>query len=246
MAHEHAHGPDGQSLRPFRSVGIAIGWALAGAAVSGGVRAGMLVGAPALGYFVSPLGTDEPLSTTMVAEVIGLCAGVGLLVGALSGSQLGRPYPGLAIVVWGFTGALTGAIGSGLTFVVIESNPWVLPAERGTVVAWAVAGLFAGFAGFVWNRLTGPEPAIFDEAEEADAAMPEAPRVLWVRGSPAGRLVAVFSMAMICFVASLVTPPSTTGWAVVAVGLLGLAVGCALVGQERRIASLEHRLRKLA
>ena len=89
MPHEHTPGPGNQILGWFRLAGVALGWALAGAAVSAGVRAIMLAVA-----YASPLGTDEPLSAAIMAEVVGLCAGIGLLVGALSGSQLGPPVSG--------------------------------------------------------------------------------------------------------------------------------------------------------
>jgi MYXO-CTERM domain-containing protein len=44
-------------------------------------------------------------------------------------------------------------------------------------------------------------------------------------------------------VAFFTTPPSDAGWAILAVGLLGLAAAWALAAQERRIRELERQLR---
>jgi hypothetical protein len=183
------------------------------------------------------------LSAETELELIALCGGVGLGIGGLSGSLLERSSTGG--VIWGLGGALTGALGGWFTSAVIATTRGRIPEELCAALAWGVAGLFAGVAGYCRSRVTAPEPPD-DPSDDADDTRVKRPRVFWVRGTPAGRLVPVFAVAAGCVVASLVSPPSTAGWAVVAVGLLGLAVGCALVGQERRIAVLERRLREVS
>ena len=53
----------------------------------------------------------------------------------------------------------------------------------------------------------------------------------------------VMLVSVTCLLAVGLSSPSPVGWAMLAIGLMGLAVSWALVGQERRIRELEQQLR---
>jgi peptidoglycan/LPS O-acetylase OafA/YrhL len=102
----------------------------------------------------------------------------------------------------------------------------------GSATAWVVAGLLAGLAGYGWGGSPAGEDK--DDWTEGRAAV----------NRPSVRLLAVIGVAVACLVAALATPASDAGWAVLAVGLLGLAVAWVLSDQERRIRHLERQLRE--
>jgi hypothetical protein len=59
---------------------------------------------------------------------------------------------------------------------------------------------------------------------------------------PVVRVLPVLIVSVGCLLAVGLGAPTPVGWAMLAVGLLGLAVAWALVGQERRIKELKLRL----
>ena len=61
-------------------------------------------------------------------------------------------------------------------------------------------------------------------------------------GSAALRVAPVLMVSVVCLLAVGLSSPSPVGWAMLAVGLLGLAATWAFVGQERRIRELERQL----
>jgi hypothetical protein len=114
------------------------------------------------------------------------------------------------------------------------------PSEPGVLTSassgWADPTLEEPSPGVVsgWD----PEPSI------ATRTAPPAP-VSAGRSQPAGaaiRLAPVLMVSVTCLMAVGLSGPSPVGWAMLAIGLLGLAVMWALVGQERRIRELERKV----
>jgi hypothetical protein len=138
---------------------VAVGWAVAAALCAGiawttaAVAAGRLAGVRVPG---APDGGEAGATLEMTA----IGAGCGLLVGAIAGIFLVRRHgtegrretlPVVTVV-----GAVIGALGSGLS-VPMTTMFGGLPPEVSSGLAWAVAGLVAGFAGGARGR-RGPEP----------------------------------------------------------------------------------------
>jgi hypothetical protein len=175
----------------------------------------------------------------------GLGVAVGLLGGAAAGFLLAAGRQG-TVVSWAFVAAAFGAVGGGLTPLLVRAaRPW-LPAEASSAAAWALAGLLTGVAGYVWSRREEPE-----EPQDTEAGRGHAVEVWPIDSGPrqapdrAGvRLLPILGVAGVCLVAVVATPASDAGWAVLAVALLALAVAWALGGQERRIRELELQLRQ--
>jgi hypothetical protein len=83
-----------------------------------------------------------------------------------------------------------------------------------------------------------PEPVIATQA----APLPVMTAGRSASSDTAFRLAPVLMVSVACLVAVGLSTPSPVGWAMLAIGLLGLAVAWALFGQERRIRDLERRL----
>jgi hypothetical protein len=217
------------------------GWGILGAIFAGGawalglVVAWLLFGATFL---------DEPeLQTAPV--LMGASAGCGLLTGVLIGLVFCDTLSGAAVLAWCLRGTAVGLLGGGLTWLLVSVTRNELAAEVSSVLAWCVAGLLVGMLGYGWRQLRRPET---DEDEVAQDEEPQRERQQTARGQgairwPTVRLLPILGVAVGCLVAFVTTLPSDAGWAVLAVGLLGLAVAWALNGQERRIRDLERQLR---
>ncbi len=105
------------------------------------------------------------------------------------------------------------------------------------VPAWAVAGLAAGLAAYL---LLGEWPHEETSEDDVNPLVEVAPAHRAER-STGGRIVGVFLAA----IAVIAFPYTEAGWAALAVAALGLAAGWALLGQERRLRTLERRLQEL-
>src|SRR5262245_7162796 len=245
LSHDEPATEDRAGARGARRAGrwwfslAAAGWGAAGGILSG---TGWVVG---VGIARVHLGVDvlAVLREQDVAKAAALLAGQGVVLGLLGGAVVGLVLGGLGragetVVPGALIGGAFGAVGGALTpCLLAATGAWLAP-EVGSATAWAVAGLLAGLAGYGWG---GPRT----EEDEDD----------WTEGRvavsgprdtrrPSARLLTVIGLAVACLVVALATPASDAGWAVLAVGLLGLAVASALSGQERRIRDLERQLRE--
>jgi hypothetical protein len=172
-----------------------------------------------------------------VAKAAALLGGQGAVLGLFGGAVVGLVLGGLGragetVVPGALIGGAFGAVGGALTpGLLAATEAWLAP-EMGSATAWVVAGLLAGLAGYGWGGSPAGEDK--DDWTEGRAAV----------NRPSVRLLAVIGVAIACLVAALATPASDAGWAVLAVGLLGLAVAWVLSDQERRIRHLERQLRE--
>jgi hypothetical protein len=172
---------------------------------------------------------------------------VGGAGGVWSGVRSGKPSPLAAGVTGGACFGLAGALGGGLCpLVVVATAGWLTP-EAASTLALAALGATVGVVGYTRGR-PGEPPA--------ESEFPDAGEVEWsvVRPAddgppPAGhgatvRVAPVLMVSATCLAAMLVSPVSPVGWAMLAVGALGLAVAWALTSQERRIRELEVQLQE--
>jgi hypothetical protein len=161
---------------------------------------------------------------------------IGLVLGTTAGFVLGRSHRFRSGIILGLIGAATGAIGGALCPVFVAAGSGLRP-EAACAIAWAIAGFLAGPAGYVWSRWNRPanRPELDWSAEVEEIA-----RGRWP--FPGGRVLLVWIVSGLCLVAVVGTPFSPAWKAVLAAGVLGVAVAWALGGQERRIRELERRL----
>jgi len=174
----------------------------------------------------------------------------GLLTGTVAGLLRGGRRRVAATVGWALGGLAIGAAGGGLIPPVVAATDGLFRVEVGFVVGLATAGFLAGLIGYTLSRTSKPgkQQAPEDEWSEHDLiGIQESPPVA-DQPSPVGsvgRVLPTLLLALIFLAASLLTPPSEIGRAILAVGLLGLFVAWALIGQERHIRRAERRIREL-
>jgi hypothetical protein len=239
-----------------RSVGRPT-WRIASAAGWGGLAAAAAGGMWTLALVVSHLlfgsaARDALLDIDLFGTVSQLAAAggiIGLAAGVAGGVWSGRQSR-LAAGIAGGTGfGLAGAIAGGLCPALVAATAESLPPEVASTLVLGAIGGVVGLVGYTWGR--SAEPA--DEMELTDEAAPR--DVEWSVDRPAaeepaparnGALIRVAPVLMVsatCLAAMLVSPVSPVGWAMLAIGALGLAVAWALLRQERRIHELEQQLR---
>jgi hypothetical protein len=173
-------------------------------------------------------------------------------------------------LIWLVVGAIAGVVGYGATHRPrrpAEAGPIdgaddirLVPVAGGMTRGFAqpanppaptVPALLAGHAP---ELRAGEDAAVTSESGWDPVAvvipdhgrLPNPPRVQpadrAVTAGPVVRVVPVLLVSVGCLLAVGLGAPSPVGWAMLAVGLLGLAVASAVVGQERRIRELELRL----
>jgi hypothetical protein len=103
----------------------------------------------------------------------------------------------------------------------------------------------AGGIGYVFRRGPGDPDEVTSAGGAENEPPVSEPRRPSERRGPSPRLWPVVAVAAACLLATVTTRASDAGWAALAVGLLGLAVGWALLGQDRRIRELEREVRRL-
>ncbi|MDB5312949.1 MAG: hypothetical protein JWO38_7151 [Gemmataceae bacterium] len=246
--------PDWDDTDPTRRTNLwpatraAAGWGLAGAVGVGGAWVlGLVTARRILGVEVqASLSRDEMIAAAAVLAAIGVAC--GLIVGTTSG-LLSRNTDRTGTAARALIGALAGAAGGGLSpFVVVAVGGW-LPVEVSSALSWALVGLLGGVVGNYRDRRRARQNVIAEEAdwsddESVEDQLPGLKRSRRPTIAPAPRLVPILAVSSACLAAVIATSPSSLGWPVLAIGLLGLAVAWALVGQERRIRELERQLRK--
>jgi hypothetical protein len=221
----------------------AVGWAAATVAVAATASAAGV----ALGRQLPPF--PWPVITTQTAGLMaGLVGLTGLLVGGAAGLVFGGPERNVAAVRHGLGWAAIGALAGGLGPILEAISAGRLPPAAATMIACAIAGLFAALVGYACRRRP-PEPAR-DLADDwqADADLsdgPPAPAI--ARIADAGSVMRQWPILLVsaaCLVVIVVGPASPAGWPLLAVALLGFATAWALAVQERRLRVLEDRLRE--
>ena len=226
------------------------GWAVAGAVCTG--LAGGVGFVVASAIWVAPLSAAEVKEGVVTAAVLwaGIGTGCGFLIGGTASFLRWEQNRGTPTVVRAGIGAGTGAVGGGLTPVAVVLADGLLPAVVSFSLAWAIAGLLAGLAGYFLSR-GAVEPAEDDEEDEEATARPAIKGVTWTprEGTrrtlafPILRLVPILTVSVFALVAAAFLAPSSTALALLAIGLLGLSVIVPLHSQERRLLNLERRFR---
>jgi hypothetical protein len=242
-------GPAGRAGGWSRSICAALGWAVAGAVIAGGMwAAGLTFARSYWGAIFRPADLAGRL-TAVAAALGGLSAACGFLVGGFAGLLHGlvrRERPVNRVVAGmlaGLGGAVTGVIGGGFSPLIVDAVGPAVPVEWSSALSWAAAGALAGLVGYVWPRKM-PEPG---EADEEEPTEDRRTRQKEWRPSPwsmSPRVVPILALSLLAPVIALVTAPPGAALAFVAVGLLGLAVTGVVAGQERRIRALERLLRE--
>jgi hypothetical protein len=148
--------PAGSKPGLGRSALAAFGWAIAGA-IGGGISwlASLAI---ARRLLTDPLPLIGPGKFTEI-----VMAGVGAACGFLSTAVADfvrylrghRDQRADALLAW-LGGAFVGAIGGGLTPLLIGAFAGVLPADASSSLAWSIAGLLAGLLCYGRSRLHGP------------------------------------------------------------------------------------------
>jgi MFS family permease len=203
---------------PWRAAG-AVGWAVAGALAAGGAWwVGLLASRHLLG--VTVLDADPDWS---VLDAALFMAGVGAVCGGVVGGIAVLVFPSMPWIGAGrwLLGIAFGACGGALSPIAVAATGGVLPPALSSALVWALVGLLAGAVGYTWRR-----------------------GGLGLSTGAGGRLLPVGIVSCACMVVAVVGSESPLGWAMLAVGLLGLGVVWALAGQERRLRELEKRFPK--
>jgi hypothetical protein len=231
---------------PTRRAAGATGWGLAAAAATSGTWILALV----LSRLLFATSAKEVLlDSDLFGTACWLAASggiFGVVVGGAGGVWSGKPSRLAAGVTGGACFGLAGALGGGLCpLAVVATAGWLSP-EAASTLALAALGATVGVVGYVFGRPGQPsaEPELSDVGEvelsvdrPADDVPPPAGHGATVRVAP------VLMVSATCLAAMLVSPVSPVGWAMLAVGALGLSVARALTTQERRIRELEEQLR---
>lgn len=221
-------------------------WACAGAATAGGAWA---VAALALRHvfgvsFVIDIGPISPANLTILHAIIG--AGYGLFGGAVLGFARGKGHRFATALALGIGGAVFGTLGGGLSvFAAAGGSPRLDPVASSSLV-WAAVGFVAALCASLWPHPTAGQTELFEESEDAEQPVrPKVERTLierrrrrdraWLRVLPVP-LVSAWAL-----LGATVFAPSDLSVALLAVGVLGLAVTLVLYGQECRIRELERR-----
>ncbi len=228
------------SCGPLRS-GLAFGWALAGAVCAGGVWAVAISVLSALLDVTLPRPDRDELpeillTRTALGAACGLLAGVAVSVGRRRGGS------NAAVLVLG--GTAHGILAGGLSVLAGAVTPPVHPLLSSSL-AMAVAGFLAGLCGYViLHQPAKPSEPPFDEDEPAAPAV----KVEWLLRESKGpwrisrpllRVLPVLAVSAGALACAAFAPQL----ALVAVGLLGLAVARVLYRQEQRLDRLEERSR---
>jgi hypothetical protein len=223
---------------PWRATG-AVSWATAaGVASGGGWWAGLTAARHLFGLAVlDPAPAGQVLDAALVLG--GLTAALGAVVGGVAGLVCGGSGRAVVGGVAGLVGAALGAAGGGLSPLLAAAAGGALPPELSSALAWVAIGFLGGVVGYTWGREPGEAAAGAEEPAGPPRSATASGRGL---GGPVGRVLPAATVAVCCIIAALVAPPSAAGWAVLAVGLLGLGVVWALIGQERRLRELERRV----
>jgi hypothetical protein len=201
--------------------------------------------------FSLPNDTTSPdyLKSRMPASALvaaGLAAGFGLLAGAFVGLRRVPRDHGTTSLVLGLGGAVIGGIGGGLFIPAIAvSDSWLHPLVSSSL-AWAFAGLLAGLGGYDLSRELAERAEAIEGEEDGDQPRP---RLMWVlreskrslREWPLYRVLPVLAVSAFSLVGAAILAPASVALALLAIGLLGLAVGVVLHDQEKRLRRLERR-----
>jgi hypothetical protein len=236
--------PDRPAQWRFKPVEVA-GWSLAGAACSAGAWTGGFVLASRV--LVAPI--TETIRGNVFDAALVWClmgAGCGLVIGALSGLFLGTAGRTDRIIGLSLGGAVTGAIGGGLTPLVVFAGAGALSPLANSAIAWAIAGLLTGG---VARIVVCPEPVRDDW--DLEEARQELHSTTWrpKRGSKRRDLpdfvccFPILAISGFALIAVGVLAWSSASLALLAVGLSGPFTALALVHQNRRIRELERLLR---
>jgi hypothetical protein len=232
----------------WRGYCTAVAWCVGGGVAAGGgwffglMAVRLLFGVSVLAVLrIAHVALAAPLMAGFVAVVALSCAMAAWFF--LSGSRRDSD-----VLAWALPCVFFGAFGGGLTPVLIAvTASWLLPEASSTAV-WAVAGLLCGLFAYGLSRVQAEPDDTCDEdnwvasqAHEDEPKGKEGERCM--HGKSSAHLLPVVAVAVACMALVIATPPSDAGWAVLAVGLLGLASAWALAGQERRIRDLEWQLR---
>jgi hypothetical protein len=182
-----------------------------------------------------------------VTLMTALGGAIGWTAGAFVWLALG-PRRFLSLLARGVAGAVAGALAGGLGPIIGGLTNGRLPAEAGAVLACAVSGALAGFVGVLRSRRSVA-------VEPSEDEWPTEQRRRPVRHPPAGpvvRLGPILAVTVGSLAVVIVGPPSPSGWPMLCVGLLGLAVAWALSSlehqvraQRRRLGTLKRRVRTL-
>ena len=207
--------PDGDDLAPAAWNSFhAFLWSLSGAVVLGG--------SAALGLALRGGPFDGPLIPPW--EALGMGAGFGLAAALFVSVTCGRSAHATAVLS-GIACVTGGGCG---VFATAFSEQTGSLSTIDFLAAFPLVGLLAGFAGYAGARQFAVVPPADDYSPRA---------VLPSRG------LSVAFVALLLVVAAIIGSPSSVGWLVVSVAGLALVVASALIGQERRIAELERRIR---
>ena len=142
------------------------------------------------------------------------------------------------------TGAVAVPVGAAVEVTRGELHPLL-----SSSLAMAVAGFFAGLCGYLLSRRPTEPDEPPDEEEEAE---PPAVKIEWLLREPKRkwridpafvRVLPVLAVSVGALLGAARLAPSEVALALLAVGLLGLAVAWVLYRQERRLDALERRPR---
>jgi hypothetical protein len=205
---------------PWRIVG-AFGWSIAGALTAAAAWAAVMALyrvpslPPANDVLLTALG-DRPRAV-LIGQLASIGAAAGLVFGAVAGGLFGTTGRVPAFLRWGVSWAAHAALaaGAGPLFAAATAD-WLSPLA-GFGLSCVVLGGLAGLAVYTWGR----RPVALDPtdwpAEPAPAAGPISVGFL-------ARLSPIVVVSIACLVAVIVTPPGPAGRAILAIGLVGLAV----------------------
>lgn len=239
-----------------RGARVALRWALAGAVCAGAIWSGTL--------FVLLSGAEfSVISTTLTGHTLavallfgGFASVVGLAAGAFVGLLRGGQERGTVAVIFSTIGALFGIVGGGLSVPAVVALATRLHPIISSSLAWALAGLIAGFIGYDWSQWAQPAAPPADETEEEiskerEAAPPR--RVEWLlrqperrlRDWPLFRVLPVLLVSAFILVGAAVLSPSDAALAFAAAGALGLSTALVVHAQVYRLRDLEARFHEL-
>jgi hypothetical protein len=224
----------------------AVLWAFTGAACAGGIWAGVLLAARTLfDTSVVPNSPSDTVVGTIILAVLGAAYGLptGVVMGFLRGGSR-RIESALAL---GFGGLLFGALGGGLSILVVMVGGSRVNPIVSSALVWSGIGFLMGLWSYLWSQWTAAPSEPTDEEDDSPQQ-----KIEWVlrerkqrwRDVPLVRVLPVLLVSLASLIGAAIFAASELSMGLLAVGALGFAAAFVLYNQERRLRALEQRFRQ--